>query len=84
MAKNLLSKLLLRLGQSGWMPLASCDLMREWEIPTIIMRKTKQISIDPAIKVSKQSSSRIDGDFHARRDPKITIVAKSVKMVRGS
>ena len=51
MAKNLLSMLLLRLGQSGWMPLASCDLMREWEIPTIIMRKTKQICIDPAIKV---------------------------------
>ena len=58
MAKNLLAKLLLRLGQSGWMPLASCDLMREWEIPTIIMRKTKQISIDPAIKVREGVRAR--------------------------
>ena len=61
MAKNLLSMLLLRLGQAGWMPLASCDLMREWEIPTIIMKKTKHICIDPAIKVCKK---KIDNDIN--------------------
>lgn len=37
--KNMIAEIIYQLGRLGWQPLASSDLKRDWEVPTILMER---------------------------------------------